>query len=124
MRMLKSSPAIGAGIHPNCEAFGYLLDANGRCAYIDAYNREVAAHPGEKKDEGAGQDLPVHPHAQLRPAGPAATTPTGSRTPRVQAGGRQLPLLTAEHVFRDYQFSWWTTPRRCSMRPTSCSSTP
>jgi nitronate monooxygenase len=49
MRMIKSSPAIGAGTHPNCESFGYLLDANGRCAYIDAYNREVAAHPGEKK---------------------------------------------------------------------------
>ncbi|MEK7759788.1 MAG: nitronate monooxygenase, partial [Pseudomonadota bacterium] len=38
MRMLKNSPAIGAGIRPNCEAYGYLLDANGNCAYIDAYN--------------------------------------------------------------------------------------
>jgi nitronate monooxygenase len=43
MRMIKSSPGIGAGTHPNCESFGYLLDANGRCSYIDAYNREVAA---------------------------------------------------------------------------------
>ncbi|MCX8017589.1 MAG: nitronate monooxygenase, partial [Rhodocyclaceae bacterium] len=49
MRMLKNSPAIGSGIRPNCEAYGYLLDANGHCAYIDAYNREVAAHPGVKK---------------------------------------------------------------------------
>jgi nitronate monooxygenase len=45
MRMLTSSPAIGSGIRPNCEAYGYLLDANGSCAYIQAYNREVAAHP-------------------------------------------------------------------------------
>ncbi|MBA3904333.1 MAG: nitronate monooxygenase, partial [Rhodocyclaceae bacterium] len=29
MRMLKNSPAIGAGIRPNCEAFGYLLDGSG-----------------------------------------------------------------------------------------------
>ena len=29
MRMIKSSPAIGDGIRPNCEAYGYLLDANG-----------------------------------------------------------------------------------------------
>ena len=29
MRMLKSSPAIGDGIRPNCEAYGYLLDAKG-----------------------------------------------------------------------------------------------
>ena len=27
MRMIKSSPGIGAGIRPNCEAYGYLLDA-------------------------------------------------------------------------------------------------
>ncbi len=49
MRMLKGSPGIGAGIRPNCEAYGYLLDANGNCAYIDAYNREVALHPDAKK---------------------------------------------------------------------------
>ena len=49
MRMIKSSPGIGDGIRPNCEAYGYLLDANGRCAYVTAYNREVAAHPGEKR---------------------------------------------------------------------------
>jgi len=28
MRMLSKSPAIGDGIRPNCEAYGYLLDAN------------------------------------------------------------------------------------------------
>ena len=66
MRMLKGSPGIGDGIRPNCEAYGYLLDAKGNCAYIDAYNREVALHPDEKKDLGQGQDLPVHPHAQFR----------------------------------------------------------
>ena len=49
MRMLKGSPGIGAGIRPNCEAYGYLLDATGHCAYIDAYNREVALHPKAKK---------------------------------------------------------------------------
>ena len=45
MRMLKNSPAIGAGIRPNCEAYGYLLDAKGSCAYIVAYNRELKANP-------------------------------------------------------------------------------
>ena len=66
MRMLKSSPAIGAGIRPNCEAYGYLLDGNGKCAYITAYNREVAGPPGCEEGFGDGQDLPVHRHAQLR----------------------------------------------------------
>ncbi|HEY5683406.1 MAG TPA: nitronate monooxygenase, partial [Sulfuricaulis sp.] len=48
MRMLKKSPAIGAGIRPNCEAYGYLLDASGNCAYIEAYNRELDKHPDEE----------------------------------------------------------------------------
>jgi nitronate monooxygenase len=39
MRMIKGSPGIGDGIRPNCEAYGYLLDAQGKCAYITAYNR-------------------------------------------------------------------------------------
>ncbi len=43
MRMLRNSPAIGSNIRPNCEALGYILDKNGHCAYIDAYNEAVAA---------------------------------------------------------------------------------
>ena len=49
MRMLQKSPAIGAGIRPNCEAYGYLLDKNGHCDYIDAYNAVVAQNPKEVK---------------------------------------------------------------------------
>ena len=105
MRMLKNSPAIGAGTRPNCESFGYLLDANGRCAYVDAYNREVAPASRRQENLGPGQDLPVHPHAQLRAAGPAAITPTGSRTPRVAIADGSYQLLSAEHIFNDYRFS-------------------
>ncbi len=49
MRMLQQSPAIGSGIRPNCEAYGYLLDKNGHCGYIDAYNAVVAQNPKEVK---------------------------------------------------------------------------
>jgi len=49
MRMLQQSPAIGSGIRPNCEAYGYLLDKNGHCDYIDAYNAAVAQNPKEVK---------------------------------------------------------------------------
>ena len=49
MRMIKQCPAIGDGIRPNCEAYGYLLDASGSCQYIEAYNRAVAEHPGERR---------------------------------------------------------------------------
>jgi nitronate monooxygenase len=49
MRMLQQSPAIGSGIRPNCEAYGYLLDKNGHCDYIDAYNAVVAQNPKKVK---------------------------------------------------------------------------
>ena len=104
MRMIKSSPAIGAGTHPNCESFGYILDANGRCSYIDAYNREVAAHPGEKKIKVMDKtclcthmrdfDLWTCGHYTYR-----------LKDTSVKQADGNYALLSAEHVFKDYQFS-------------------
>ena len=104
MRMLKSSPAIGAGIRPNCEAYGYLLDGNGNCAYITAYNREVAAHPDAKK-------ISVMDKTCLCTAMRNFDCWTcGHNTYRLKDTTRRLPdgsyqMLSAEHVFKDYQFS-------------------
>ncbi len=104
MRMLKKSPAIGAGIRPNCEAYGYLLDGNGNCAYITAYNAEVAAHPNAKK-------ISVRDKTCLCTAMRNFDCWTcGHNTYRLKDTTRRLPdgtyqILTAEHVFNDYQFS-------------------
>lgn len=46
MRMLKQSPCIGSGNKPNCESLGYVLDRNGDCAYIQAYNESQAGASG------------------------------------------------------------------------------
>lgn len=104
MRMLSNSPAIGDGIRPNCEAYGYLLDANGNCSYITSYNREVAAHPGAKRvsvmdktclcTQMRNFDLWTCGHYTYR---------LKDTSRKVEGGGYQL--LTAEHVFKDYQFS-------------------
>jgi nitronate monooxygenase len=104
MRMLKSSPAIGAGNRPNCEAYGYLLDSAGNCAYITAYNREVAAHPKAKKisvpdktclcTHMRNYDCWTCGHYVYR---------LKDTTRRLSDGSYQV--LSAEHVFRDYQFS-------------------
>jgi nitronate monooxygenase len=104
MRMLKNSPAIGDGIRPNCEAYGYLLDANGSCAYITAYNREVALHPGAKKvvvmdktclcTQMRNFDCWTCGHYTYR---------LKDTTRRNDDGSYQL--LSAEHIFHDYQFS-------------------
>ncbi len=104
MRMLKSSPAIGAGIRPNCEAYGYLLDGNGNCAYITAYNREVALHPNDKKVFVMDKTC-LCTHMRNFDCWTC-----GHYTYRLKDTSRLLDdgsyrLLSAEHVFRDYQFS-------------------
>ncbi|MFN4312630.1 MAG: nitronate monooxygenase, partial [Ferrovibrio sp.] len=104
MRMLKGSPGIGAGTRPNCEAYGYLLDNDGRCAYIEAYNREVARHPGAKKISVKDKTC-LCTHMRN-----FDIWTCGAYAYRLKDTSRQLPdgrwqLLSAEHVFRDYQFS-------------------
>jgi nitronate monooxygenase len=104
MRMLKNSPAIGSGIRPNCEAYGYLLDGSGNCAYIKSYNREVAAHPGARKVQVFDKtclcthmrnfDCWTCGHYTYRLKDTTRRNPDGS-----------YQILTAEHIFRDYQFS-------------------
>lgn len=104
MRMLTSSPAIGAGIRPNCEAYGYLLDANGNCAYINAYNREVALHPDEKRIRVMDKTC-LCTHMRNFDCWTCGhyTYRLKDTTHRKENGDYQL--LSAEHVFKDYQFS-------------------
>jgi nitronate monooxygenase len=104
MRMLKNSPAIGAGIRPNCEAYGYLLDSSGNCAYIEAWNRELEKHPDGKnisvRDKTClcthmrNYDCWTCGHYVYRLKDTTRILPDGS-----------YQLLDAEHIFRDYQFS-------------------
>ena len=104
MRMLRSSPAIGAGIRPNCEAFGYLLDGNGHCSYVDAYNREVALHPKSKKIHVMDKTC-LCTHMRNFDCWTCGhyTYRLKDTTRRLESGLYQV--LTAEHIFRDYQFS-------------------
>lgn len=104
MRMLKSTPAIGSGIRPNCESYGYLLDGAGGCAYITAYNREVALHPD-------GKNMVVMDKTCLCTHMRNFNCWTcGHYTYRLKDTTRKLAdgtyqTLSAEHIFKDYQFS-------------------
>ena len=104
MRMIKSSPGIGDGIRPNCEAYGYLLDASGKCAYVTAYNREVAAHPDDKRVSVIDKTcLCTHMrNFDIWTCGHLAWR-LKDTTLRYADGSYQL--LTAEHVFNDYMHS-------------------
>lgn len=104
MRMLRNTPAIGSGIRPNCEAYGYLLDGNGNCAYITAYNEQMAASPD-------GKNISVLDKTCLCTHMRNYNCWTcGSSTYRLKDTTRQLPdgsyqTLSAEHIFNDYRFS-------------------
>ncbi|HEX2950346.1 MAG TPA: nitronate monooxygenase [Armatimonadota bacterium] len=101
MRMLKQSPAIGSGMRPNCEAFGYALES-GKCSYIDAYHREA---------EKQGKHICVTDKTCLCSQMHGYNVWTCGHyayrlketTNRLPDGQYQLP--TAEQVFHDYQFS-------------------
>jgi nitronate monooxygenase len=104
MRMLKGSPAIGAGIRPNCEAYGYLLDASGHCAYIDAYHRELEKHPDGKNISVLDKTC-LCTHMRNFDCWTC-----GHYTYRLKHTSRQLAdgsyqLLNAEDVFNDYRYS-------------------
>ena len=104
MRMLKSSPAIGSGIRPNCEAYGYLLDSSGNCQYIEAYNREVAAHPDAKKVKVFDKTC-LCTHMRNFDCWTCGHYTYRLKDTTVREGNGDYRILSAEHVFHDYQFS-------------------
>lgn len=104
MRMISTSPSIGAGIRPNCEAYGYLLDANGHCAYIDAYNAEVALHPDEKKIS-VKEKTCLCTHMRNYDCWTCGHYTYRLKDTSHRNADGTYQSLSAEHVFHDYQFS-------------------
>ncbi len=104
MRMLKRSPAIGASNRPNCESFGYVLDAAGTCGYLRSYYSALAAAPAGVPPivrdkiclctDMRAFDCWTCGHNVYRLKDTTIRRPDGS-----------YALLTAEHVFNDYRYS-------------------
>ena len=104
MRMLKNTPAIGSGIRPGCESYGYLLDGSGQCAYLTAYHLEAASHPDTQVQSVQGKTCLCTHMRNFN------CWTCGQTASRLKETSHQLPdgsyqILTAEQVFRDYQFS-------------------
>jgi nitronate monooxygenase len=104
MRMLKKCPALGSGVRPNCEAFGYLLDASGHCQYAEAWEREkTKLTEGQKPKVWDKTCLCTHMrNFHCWTCGHYAWRL--KETSLRETDGRYR-LLSAEHVFCDYQFS-------------------
>jgi len=99
MRMLKSSPAIGSTIAPQCDALGYGLDTSGACPYKTAYEKhELDGDPHETKVCLCAMMIGFkvwtcgHTVSRLK-----------ETTHRLPDGSYQMP--TVEQVFHDYQQS-------------------
>ncbi|MDR1274885.1 MAG: nitronate monooxygenase [Candidatus Accumulibacter sp.] len=104
MRMLSDSPAIGAGIRPNCEAYGYILNGEGSCSYIEAHAREAGRDPDARRISVKEKTCLC---TQMRNFN---LWTCGHNTYRLKDTTRRredgsYQVLTAEHVFRDYQYS-------------------
>ena len=104
MRMLKSSPCIGAGVHPNCEAYGYLLDGKGHCPYIDAWAREMEAHPEHRRPTVRDKTC-LCTHMRNFDCWTCGQTTWRLKDTSHRNADGSYQLLTAEHVFKDYQHS-------------------
>lgn len=104
MRMIKASPGIGEGIRPNCEAYGYLLDAHGKCAYITSYNRELALHPGEKRISVKDKTC-LCTHMRNFDIWTCGQSAGRLKDTSILGADGQYQLLSAEHVFNDYLLS-------------------
>jgi NAD(P)H-dependent flavin oxidoreductase YrpB (nitropropane dioxygenase family) len=102
MRMLKNSPCIGTGGKPNCERHGYILDKNGNCGYIDAYNT-VAATSTQKISVRDKTCLCTQMKAYRTWTCGHTTYRLKDTTNRLPDGTYQQP--TVEQIFNDYQYS-------------------
>ncbi len=104
MRMLRNTPAIGSGIRPNCEAYGYLLDGAGNCAYITAYNEQLAKSPDGKNISVLDKTcLCTHMRNYNCWTCGSTTYRLKDTTRRLDDGSYQV--LSTEHIFHDYQYS-------------------
>ena len=104
MRMLRQTPAIGSGIRPGCESYGYLLDATGNCAYINSYNREVLANP-EAKTVSVMDKTCLCTHMRNFNCWTCGSTTYRLKDTTHKLDDGSYQILSAEHVFKDYQFS-------------------
>ena len=104
MRMLRNTPAIGSGIRPNCEAYGYLLDGAGNCAYITAYNQQIALHP-DGKNISVMDKTCLCTHMRNYNCWTCGSTTYRLKDTTTRRPDGSYLSLSAEHIFRDYQFS-------------------
>ncbi len=104
MRMLKQSPTLKYAMRPNCEGLGFLLDNDGKCAYIDAYYKALESKPegGRLVVKGATCLCNGMARYDCWTCG-SSVSRLKETTNRLPDGSWQLP--PAEEIFLDYLLS-------------------
>ena len=103
LRMLSSSPCRHSNVKPQCEPFGYTLSKTGTCLYLDAYDAVPVDERGQKLEVRDKMCLCYH-FSKYNCYTCGHYVYRLKDTTRRAADG-SYELLSAEHVFRDYQFS-------------------
>ena len=103
IRMIKASASLRSSQKPMCWSLGYMLDGEGKCSYVDAYDATPVADAGHKENVKEKMCLCYHfsktscytcGHYVYRLKDTTTKNPDGT-----------YQILSAEHVFQDYQFS-------------------
>lgn len=94
MRMLKSSPGLAKHNKPNCEPYGFLLDAKGQCAYLADF------YAGKKSEKTC-----LCTHMRNFDIWTCGQNTYRLKETSIQNADGTYQELSAEHVFKDYQFS-------------------
>lgn len=102
LRLLKTSPCFSSNVRPSCEAFGYVLK-DGTCPYIAAYENTAFDEKGRKNPVKEKMCLCYHfSKSKVYTCGHYVYRLKD--TTRLKKNG-EYEILSAEHVFKDYQFS-------------------
>jgi nitronate monooxygenase len=103
LRLLKASPCINSNIKPQCEPFGYILNKDGGCQYIDAYEATGLDAKGRKLPVTDKVCLCYHFSKYNAYTCGHYVYRLKDTTNVLDSGDYQL--LSAEHVFNDYRYS-------------------
>ena len=103
LRLLRQSPCINSNVKPQCEPLGYILNKDGGCQYIDAYEATGLDDKGKKLPVKEKVCLCYHFSKYNAYTCGHYVYRLKDTTHKLANGDYQI--LKAEHVFNDYLYS-------------------
>ncbi len=105
MRILTSSPALTQNIRPGCETYGFLLDKNGNCSYIDSYEKAEKIAKETGKPILISDKVCLCTHMRNYKLWTCGSNTYRLKDTTIKDLSGEYQLLDAEHIFNDYRYS-------------------